>query len=77
MKPQKTIPDLHLPRLSHLSTPFSLFYLGCLRPSIAEDATGTSGSNEDPLTLTLSEIVHGNEVIQQHFRGNVNKVRGR
>lgn len=48
---------------------------GCLRPSIAEDTVGGGGSNEDPLSMILSDILNCNEVIESQLRGPPNKVR--
>ena len=38
----------------------------CIRPSVAMDATG--GSNEDDITMLLSEIIHVNMVIKKHMQ---------
>lgn len=48
---------------------------GCLRPSIAEDASSGGGSNEDPLSVQLSEILNMNEHIRVQLQGMPNKVR--
>ncbi|EFN78064.1 DNA-directed RNA polymerase III subunit RPC1 [Harpegnathos saltator] len=41
----------------------------CIRPSVASDLK--SGTNEDPLTMKLSEIIFINNVIQKHMQSGV------
>lgn len=41
----------------------------CIRPSVASDLK--AGTNEDPLTMKLSEIIFINNIIQKHMQGGV------
>lgn len=42
----------------------------CIRPSVASDLK--AGTNEDALTMKLSEIIFINDIIQKHMQSGVN-----